>query len=256
MERHDAAHQDGVHGDVAAYALGVLDPADAAHYERHLAGCASCAQELAQLLPTSTLLSGIDPASLREPEETGILDRLVAAVAAERRRIRQRHRFAVVAGVAATVFAAGFALFAGSSWLPADSGAQVASPPPVQATTPPAGIGGSVDPEGDRHTATDPATGVTVEAQLTSWDWGTEVSFTLSTLAGPRDCELILVYADGSEKIAGSWHVPPEGYGTATNPAPLTLDAPVGGELANLVELKVVELLPGGTNRPLVTLPL
>lgn len=255
MSRHETAGQEAVHQDVAAYALGVLEPADAERYEQHLTSCANCALELEHLLPTSALLTKVEPTSLHQVDDPAVLDRLLDSIAVDRRRVRQRSRLTLVASTAVTAIAAGFALFAGSTWLAAAPGDQQTPAPPALAT-PPAGTGGSVDLEGERLTATDPGTGVQVEAQLTSWDWGTAVSFSLSTLTGPRDCELVLVYADGSEKIAGSWHVPHSGYGTPAHPSPLKLQAAVGGERESLVELKVVELLPGGSNRPLVTLPL
>lgn len=255
MERHDAADRDAAHVDVAAYALGVLEPAEAERYERHLAGCASCTLELEQLLPTTALLATVDPASLRQPDETSILDRLLAAVAAERRRLRRRFRITLASGTAVAALATVLALVVGAPLLTASPGTSPVPTPPVQAATPPAGIGGEAA-EGERFTATDPTTGVTVEAHLSSWDWGTAVAFTLSTLTGPRDCELVLVYADGSEKIAGSWRVPREGYGTPERPSPLRLQAPVGGERSDLIELRVVEVLLDGSRRPLVSLPL
>lgn len=52
MDQHE-----GAFWDVAAYALGVLDPKDIAGCELHLAECASCAAELEYLLPASTALA-------------------------------------------------------------------------------------------------------------------------------------------------------------------------------------------------------
>ncbi|WP_018658395.1 zf-HC2 domain-containing protein [Actinomadura flavalba] len=44
------------HTDVAAYALGVLEPGDRAAFETHLASCARCRDELAALAPAAARL--------------------------------------------------------------------------------------------------------------------------------------------------------------------------------------------------------
>ncbi|MDF9814968.1 zf-HC2 domain-containing protein [Streptomyces sp. SPB162] len=44
----------GQHADVGAYALGLLDDADATRFETHLAGCASCMGELDELAGNRT----------------------------------------------------------------------------------------------------------------------------------------------------------------------------------------------------------
>ena len=56
--------------DVAAYALGALEPDEAAELERHLAGCERCRRDLRWLAPAvSTLGESVErlepPASLR-----------------------------------------------------------------------------------------------------------------------------------------------------------------------------------------------
>lgn len=51
-----------IHTDVAAYALGRLDPGDAARFEQHLAGCAGCREELGELAPAARLLTLAGPA--------------------------------------------------------------------------------------------------------------------------------------------------------------------------------------------------
>ncbi len=49
------------HEDVAAYALGTLDPAERAAFEAHLEGCAACREELALLAPAARALQGAAP---------------------------------------------------------------------------------------------------------------------------------------------------------------------------------------------------
>lgn len=47
------------HTDVGAYALGVLDDAEAARFEEHLAGCDRCAAELDDLMDLPPLLAEV-----------------------------------------------------------------------------------------------------------------------------------------------------------------------------------------------------
>jgi len=66
--------------DLAAYALGALTPDEAADFERHLAGCDACRDELGWLTPAIDLI----PASVEQltPPET-LKDNLMATVRAE-----------------------------------------------------------------------------------------------------------------------------------------------------------------------------
>jgi hypothetical protein len=278
MESDEMARRDPAHAEVAAYALGVLDPGDAERYERHLAGCVDCASELELLLPVSRLLADADLASVRamtvanppaaapaEPATVGpptvvrpVLSPELAARPGPSLVWRQlRFPFPLAARAAVTAAAAGFALFAGASLLAAaPDGPSTLGPPTV--TSPVVGmggLGGSDLGEGERHSATDPATGVRVEAVLTDWEWGTSVSFALWSLPGPCDCQLVLVYEDGTTEVTGSWWVPPDGYGTPEQPEPFTLRAAADGSRDELVELQVNEVLADGT-RTLVTVPL
>ncbi|HEY7043365.1 MAG TPA: anti-sigma factor [Nocardioidaceae bacterium] len=58
-----------VHGELHAYAVGALSTEEASAFERHLASCASCEQELAELYEVTAALSGSvaeePPSSLR-----------------------------------------------------------------------------------------------------------------------------------------------------------------------------------------------
>lgn len=251
---------DTIHFDVAAYALGVLDPADIQRCELHLAECPSCAAELEALLPVSTLLADVDPNALRELDDPAMLERLTCAVRADRHRVRRRQRLTAAAASAAAAAVAGFALFAGASWFDLSPGAPLAgeSPAPASPSVEPTGpgTGGPELAEGEEFSVTDPATGVHADVVLTARDWGTQVSFSLSSVAGPLECQLLLVYADGSAEVAGSWRVPDEGYGTPQQPDPLLLEAAVSADRADLAELRINALGPDGGTDPLVSVPL
>jgi hypothetical protein len=251
MDRRETAHW-----DVAAYALGVLDPREIPHYEQHLAECPGCATELDRLLPASRLLTDVDPAELRQVEDFRLADRLLAAVREQRRRARGRRRLAVAAGTAVAASVAGFALFAGAAWFaPGPSGAPPPDPArPAGVVTPP-GIGGPELGGGQRFSATDPTTGVHADVLLEEADWGTLVSFALSALTGPRECRLVVVHADGTLEATASWQVPAEGYGTPGHPEPLTLQAVTAAPRTGIRHIEVRELAADGTSTALVTVP-
>jgi hypothetical protein len=98
--------------DSGAYVLGALTPADRATYERHLATCADCRDEVAELAVLPGLLSRLDAetavtlAGPLEPAPRSILTRTLAAASASRVRERRRHRWALAGtGLAAACLA-------------------------------------------------------------------------------------------------------------------------------------------------------
>jgi hypothetical protein len=98
--------------DSGAYVLGALAPADRAAYERHLATCAECRDEVADLAVLPGLLSRLDAGTavaLTEPAgpaPRSILTKTLAAATASRLRERRRHRWALAGtGLAAAVLA-------------------------------------------------------------------------------------------------------------------------------------------------------
>lgn len=230
-----------VHWDVAAYALGVLDPRDVARCEAHLADCGSCAAELDGLVPATRLLADVDLPALREAETAQLGDRLLDAVRADRRRSRGRRRLLAGAGTVLAAAAAGLALVAGSTWIDA-------------------GLTGDpdnfADRNGEHYTTVDSDTGVEAELVLAATDWGTRVSFQLSSVTGPLVCELLVVRSDGTTEVVGSWQVWEDGYGTPKRPDPLSLDVPTATDLDDLAEVQIRATEPDGDVTTLVTVPL
>ncbi|MFD9909487.1 anti-sigma factor family protein [Streptomyces sp. NPDC059063] len=162
------------HRDAGAYALGVLDDADAFRFEDHLMDCARCRARLDELdLPVRLLRSyGPAPAPLTAPDPR-LLDRLVDVAGRARRVRRRRWVGAVVAGVVLAV--------AGPTAAVLTSG----GPERVAAS----GVRGEVS------------------AVLTARgrSWGTEVGLRVRDLAGPRTCRLVAVGVDGSEETVTTW---------------------------------------------------
>src|SRR5450432_768584 len=101
---------------LAAYVLGALDPADRGRVDAHLATCVECRDELALLAGLPGLLGRVSRADIEaEPADPGqqLLERLLDAAAAERRRDRSRRWLtsaaAVIVAVAAVSVAVGVA---------------------------------------------------------------------------------------------------------------------------------------------------
>ncbi|HEY8533257.1 MAG TPA: zf-HC2 domain-containing protein [Micromonospora sp.] len=254
------------HWDVGAYALGVLDEADAQRFEEHLAECWVCAAELESLLPVVDLLSDVDVNELTEPEPitpSGVtLERMLTLVGRERRRARYRH----LASIAAAVIVTAVVLLSGT-WLVgtgerdgAPSQGTVALPQPPPSTSlqgfPGPGIGGPDLPEGaERFSGIDKTSGVRADLVLEAAPWGTQVSFALSNLPGPMQCRLVVMRASGTTEILSTWSVPAAGYGTKEQPMPLLLQAATAAPRDDIERIQVQAVDEHGVARALVTVP-
>lgn len=256
--------QEKPHWDVAAYALGVLDPREIERYEQHLAGCAQCAAELEYLMPAGRLLADVDPDELRHEADTQLLDRLLDSVHIQRYELRRRRRVTAAVGSVVVVVVAGLALLAGGTWLGNTPGDNLADPPATPdptattaGTESPDPTGGPSPGEGERFTAIDPDTGVQADVRLASRAWGTAMSLSLSAVTGPRVCQLVAVSADGNDEVVASWRVPDAGYGTSEQPDPLLLAAATAMARQDINHLQVRVVEPDGSvTNTLVTIPL
>ncbi|MEU8551183.1 anti-sigma factor [Streptomyces roseoverticillatus] len=196
-ERHEQ------HTAVGAYALGVLDDADAARFEEHLAGCPECAAELDGLMGLTPLLAELKesapaPEALAPRPDPALLDRLLGRVAAGRRARRVR-RLCLVAAAAALIVAGplvGAAVFSGEA--PDHSGVSAAK---------------QMYEDGEKIGAVDPATKVDATVSLQQKPWGTHVALRLAHVRGPLTCDLVAVGKDGERQVVTTWAVPPGGYG-------------------------------------------
>ncbi|MEU8209021.1 zf-HC2 domain-containing protein [Micromonospora sp. NPDC049044] len=107
MTRCEFAHDDG------AYVLGALAPAERAAYERHLGGCASCREAVAEIAVLPGLLGRLDPVGLEQilpPPAPPRVPTLLDEARRRRRRDRatDRRRYALT-----TLAAAGLAVLVG-----------------------------------------------------------------------------------------------------------------------------------------------
>lgn len=198
-----ARHTD--HTDVGAYALGVLDAADAARFEEHLAACPRCAAELDGLMGLTPLLADYKE-SMPPHEETvsrpaprpEMLPALLEHIAVTRRR--QRVRRACLAGAASAMIVAGplAALAVTAEGEPDHSGTSMAQ---------------QMYQEGDKYGAVDPGTGVDATVSLMDKPWGTRVVLKLANVKGPLSCDLVAVGKNGRTQTVTTWAVPASGYG-------------------------------------------
>ncbi|MCW7944774.1 membrane protein [Streptomyces hygroscopicus] len=182
------------HRDVGAYALGVLDEAEAFRFEDHLMECPSCTAHVTEFRPAARqlmLFRRATPRSVHPFAAPGprVLERLLDEVADKHRNGRRRWLYAVAAAAVIAV---------GGPTVAAISGED------------------SSDTAASAMTATDPDTGVW--AQLTTQDriWGSQVDVTVKDKSGPHPCRLVAVGKDGSEQTVTSWMVPADD-GAATS---------------------------------------
>src|SRR5215467_14410808 len=195
----------GEHTDIGAYSLGLLEQQDRQAFEAHLAECPACKAELAELSGMSELLSGVGPVEVadEQPDETAVVDLVHRRAATQRRQARWRTALAAAAGI--VLLAGGVAVG-------------------ITTSLGQSALGTNVVLQGPRHSATDAATGVHGIVGLLSKPWGTQVTFDLSRIHGPLECQLVAVSKTGQQRVIVGWMVPPHGYGVPGHPAHLILE--------------------------------
>ncbi|MFI7321846.1 zf-HC2 domain-containing protein [Streptomyces venezuelae] len=180
------------HRDAGAYALGVLDEADAFRFEDHLMDCPACLLELGELHAPALQLelygratpAPVDPFAVPSP---GLLDRLLG---------RAGRLCGVRRGRRLCALAVGAVLAVGTSAVCAGT------------------VGTADGPEQLRIAARDARSGVSATLTARDHAWGTEIGLTVrDTAAGDAAtdgpvCELVAVAADGSEQKVMSWRAP------------------------------------------------
>ncbi|MFI9360934.1 anti-sigma factor family protein [Kitasatospora sp. NPDC053057] len=226
------------HLDVGAYVLGLLEPAEGAAFERHLAGCPQCTEELRQLKSVGRLLAeysaaaaaaGLDPAGPLPMPNGRLLDQLVAEIRASRRRGRIRR---LALALAAT--------------------AMVAAGPAVTAAVLTAETTPGVVAVAEQFSATDPTTGAKATVGVDGKAWGSQVSLQLSGVQGPLICSLVAVSHGGEHETVTTWSVPADGQGEAYERGTLRT---VGGAALQPRDIDHFEVRVQGTDALLVAVP-
>ncbi|MGW3286036.1 anti-sigma factor family protein [Streptomyces sp. NPDC001002] len=197
------------HETVGAYALGILDDAEATAFEIHLATCEWCAQQLDELAGMEPMLAALadlpgtgTPAigeSLSAKPSPRLVEKLVDDIG-ERRALKRRRSFYMVAAAAALIIAGPLAAIAVNG---GDSGG----------TSDEAGAKAAFTTLSDKVSATDSSTKVKATVAMQKKDWGTWGVVELSNVKGPLKCSLIAVGKNGERETMSTWSVPKWGYG-------------------------------------------
>ncbi|WP_327429100.1 MULTISPECIES: anti-sigma factor family protein [unclassified Streptomyces] len=206
-----------IHETVGAYALGILDDAEATAFEGHLATCEWCAQQLDELAGMEPMLAALadlpaaqgTPAigeSLAARPSPRLAERLVDEVS-ERRAVKRRRGMYLVAAAAALIIGGPLTVMA------VNGGSDSSTSPPVAMATSPAKA--AFDVMTDKKSATDPSTKVNAVVAVEKKDWGTHAVLQLKNVKGPLKCSLIAVGKNGERETVTSWAVPKWGYGIA-----------------------------------------
>ena len=227
---------------LGAYALGVLDPDEITAIDQHVASCPACREDLADLVEMKDSLGEVPPeAFLDGPPEGGdlLLQRTLRAVRADKARSGRQRLGLIAAGVVAlATVAAGAGVLVGRG---TESGPPPQVLPPAPTATAPA------PPVGVRTvSATDTATGASIDATVTPAAGWVRVHADVSGIKAGKECQLIVLSRNGTQVVAGSWLVSPKGEVEGTK-----LD---GSALVAATEVAAVEVVTFD-NEKLVSAP-
>lgn len=180
------------HRDVGAYALGVLDEAEAFRFEDHLMECPQCASHVTEFGPTTRqllLYRRATPRFVPPMTQPGprLLDRLLGDITQRRRARRRRLLYGLAASVVLAVAGPGIVAFTGH-------------PQPAAHVT----------------AATDPHTGVWARVTSEDEDWGSDLRLEVKDGSGARACRLVAIGHDGTEQTVAGWTNPGHGTGPTT----------------------------------------
>ncbi|MEU8637582.1 zf-HC2 domain-containing protein [Amycolatopsis sp. NPDC048633] len=195
---------DESHTQLGAYALGALDPGEAADFERrHLQTCAQCRFDLNELVALRESLDEVPPeAFLDGPPEGGdlLLQKTLRRVRDEeeaapvRSGRSSRRGLALVAAAVLVVAALGGGILVGRQTAP-ETG--IAAPAPLPDSPP-----GTKSVEGR-----DPTTGVQLAASVSPFAGWVRVNVAVKGVKAGEQCLLQVVTKEGQAVTAGSWKV-------------------------------------------------
>ncbi|TNC27675.1 anti-sigma factor family protein [Amycolatopsis alkalitolerans] len=198
------------HTDIAAYVLGVLDEADNAVFEAHLADCPHCQFDLLEFYELPEILTEVrkywpDPPIPQTRPLDGMFDELA--------RMRRRRKILVrVAGaVAVLLVIVGPLITVGL--LRSGSAPAGQAPGPAAASAPQ-----TPDMVGTPSMFSGSEAGKSLLAQVIvqPTEWGANVDLVLGGARGPQSCRLVAVPWAGPEQVVTNWSVP--GPGAAADP--------------------------------------
>jgi anti-sigma factor RsiW len=206
---------------LATYALGVLDPAEQAAVQAHLAGCPDCQLEVREYTNLRLALDEVPPEAFMDgPPPAGgdlLLQktlRRIRSEAPEQRRRPWAPMAITVAAAVALVAAVSGGVVIGRQTAPD----QVAGGPTAE-----------VPADAVQARTTDPNTGATMAVRVEPKKGWVNVHADVSGIKAGLNCELRVVPKTGEPVLAGSWKVSEEGEaeGTALDGAALVDPAAV-----------------------------
>jgi hypothetical protein len=191
--------------DLAVYALGAMTDDEATAFERQLADCPSCQEELPRMRASVEQLEDGPPELLIDgpPENAeflvrGALRRIAAPIGVAPPPHMVGRGWLVAAAAAAAVVLLALGGIVGRQTAPAP----IAGPPPPPVTAGPTPLPGTRN-----ATAVDPATGVRLTVKVVpAAGWVRVTAATAGIPAGQR-CHLLVVDRTGKRVEAGSWLV-------------------------------------------------
>ncbi len=193
---------DESHTQLGAYALGALDPGEAADFERrHLQTCAQCRFDLNELVALRDSLDEVPPeAFLDGPPEGGdlLLQKTLRRVRDEEERVAparstSRRGLALVAAAVLVVAALGGGVLVGR---------QTAETPSQALPAPGPETPGTKTVEGR-----DPTTGVQLTASVIPAQGWVKTEVSVKGVKAGEKCLLQVVTKEGQAVTAGSWQV-------------------------------------------------
>jgi hypothetical protein len=201
-------HEPGLLG---AYVLDVLEPEERREIEEHLAGCAECRAELAELEAVKNVLDELPPEALMHgpPDADLVLQRTLRQMRSESSTQNRRGWSMAVAAAAivlAVALGAGVAIGRGTKSSIQGGGSPT---PPVITVGPSA----SPLPSGTRSgKAPAAATGATIDATVVPAAGWVRVNALVGGIPAGEDCRLIVVGRNHPNgEVAGGWVVSPKG---------------------------------------------
>jgi len=215
------AHTDPYELWDASYVLGSLTPSERREYEDHVAGCAQCRRQLAELSGIPGLLALLDsPATATAAAPAAGTTLVPYAVFAQ----KVRRRRAWMAGAAA---AAVLAVVTGTAAVTANLSGGTSNPPTAISTIRPGALAAPGPAAGATtalHFASTGQTSLTATGALRAQSWGTTITWTCiyaastgsaplkpgyTAPAGLNDYELVVLSTQGTQTVVATWHADP-----------------------------------------------
>ncbi|WP_449372766.1 anti-sigma factor family protein [Arthrobacter psychrolactophilus] len=190
-----------------AYVLGALPAAQRRDFEQHFSTCQDCTRRVAELSGLPSLLALTREVPADSPAIATSAKPLYAELSA---RVTSRRRRLILAAAAAAIALA--------STTAAITTAVQSSTAPPQSAVSSAASGTELTFTGAR------ATGLTATGELSSFPWGTQISWSCSYSAGStygdeqpsQDYALVMVSTSGTETTVASWVAGPGSVVTPT----------------------------------------